>query len=301
MKAATVNRVDLYMRDSGAGISHSLPQVMGVDGAGVIEEADSGALIGRRVTLYPGVVCGQCEFCKRGDPVLCAKMSLLGEHRDGTSTPRPSVNGMISGAIASGGAFTVASAPRPAARASFSELREVTRTRAPAVLAICSAANETPPPMPKTRTVAPLQLRFGEQHAPGGEIVDTKSRGLGKLEIVGDGQPIFGGNTHELGHRIGGPIWNAALKCLVRGGRIVTCGATIGDQPPADLRRVFIRQLQIFGSTLGNPDEFTTLLAWCAQGRLVPPIDTRYPLDQICTALSHLESGAQFGKIAIEI
>jgi NADPH:quinone reductase-like Zn-dependent oxidoreductase len=84
MKAATVNRVDLYMRDSGTGISHSLPQIMGVDGAGVIEEADSSALIGRRVTLYPGVVCGRCEFCKRSEPVLCAKMSLLGEHRDGT-------------------------------------------------------------------------------------------------------------------------------------------------------------------------------------------------------------------------
>ena len=84
MRAATVNRVDLYMRDSGAGITHTLPQIMGVDGAGVIEEADSGALIGRRVTLYPGIVCGDCDFCKRGDPVLCAKMSLLGEHRDGT-------------------------------------------------------------------------------------------------------------------------------------------------------------------------------------------------------------------------
>ena len=81
MKAATVNRVDLYMRDSGAGITHSLPQIMGVDGAGIIEEGDSSALIGRRVALYPGVVCGRCEFCKRGEPVLCAKMSLLGEHR----------------------------------------------------------------------------------------------------------------------------------------------------------------------------------------------------------------------------
>jgi len=79
MKAATVNRVDLYMRDSGAGI---LPQIMGVDGAGVIEEADSGALIGRRVTLYPGIVCGRCEFCKRSEPVLCAKMSLLGDNLD---------------------------------------------------------------------------------------------------------------------------------------------------------------------------------------------------------------------------
>ena len=44
MRAATVNRVDLYMRDSGAGITHTLPQIMGVDGAGVIEEADSACI-----------------------------------------------------------------------------------------------------------------------------------------------------------------------------------------------------------------------------------------------------------------
>lgn len=39
MKAATVNRLDLCMRDSGAGITHTRSQIMGVDGAGVIEEA----------------------------------------------------------------------------------------------------------------------------------------------------------------------------------------------------------------------------------------------------------------------
>ncbi|MFL6714789.1 MAG: alcohol dehydrogenase catalytic domain-containing protein [Burkholderiaceae bacterium] len=40
MRAATLSRVDLYMRDSGAGITHQLPQIMGLDGAGVIEEVD---------------------------------------------------------------------------------------------------------------------------------------------------------------------------------------------------------------------------------------------------------------------
>ena len=40
MHAATLNRVDLYMRDSGAGITHQLPQIMGLDGAGMVEEVD---------------------------------------------------------------------------------------------------------------------------------------------------------------------------------------------------------------------------------------------------------------------
>jgi NADPH:quinone reductase-like Zn-dependent oxidoreductase len=114
-------------------------------------------------------------------------------------------------------------------------------------------------------------------------------------------EPTDGRGADVIIENIGGATWNAALKCLVRGGRIVTCGATTGDQPPADLRRIFFRQLQIFGSTLGNPDEFANLLEWCAQGRLRPPIGARHGLDDIHTALSQLESGEQLGKIAIDI
>ena len=40
VQAATFNQVDLYMRNSGAGITHQLPQIMGLDAAGVIEEVE---------------------------------------------------------------------------------------------------------------------------------------------------------------------------------------------------------------------------------------------------------------------
>ena len=82
MRAATLNRVDLYMRDSGAGIRHQLPLIMGVDGAGVIEEVDAQEQLlkpGQRVVLYSGVTCGRCEFCQHGEPVLCTSMQTLGD------------------------------------------------------------------------------------------------------------------------------------------------------------------------------------------------------------------------------
>ena len=91
------------------------------------------------------------------------------------------------------------------------------------------------------------------------------------------------------------------MKSLVRGGRLVTCGATTGDQPGADLRRLFIRQLQVIGSTLGNPGEFRDLLGACAGQGLRPVIEQVYPLAEVTTALSRLESGEQFGKLAIRI
>jgi NADPH:quinone reductase-like Zn-dependent oxidoreductase len=43
---------------------------------------------------------------------------------------------------------------------------------------------------------------------------------------------------------VGKAVWPSAMRSLVRGGRLVTCGATSGDDPSADLRRLFIRQLR---------------------------------------------------------
>lgn len=87
MRAATLNQVDLYMRNSGAGITHRLPQIMGLDGAGTIEDVDAGEPylhVGQEVVLHPGVGCGRCEYCVRGDSALCMRIQFLGEHRDGT-------------------------------------------------------------------------------------------------------------------------------------------------------------------------------------------------------------------------
>ena len=88
MLAASVNRVDLYMRDSGAGISHELPLVMGVDGVGEVLEAapDSAFRAGDRVILYPYDFCGRCRYCLAGNQPLCVRARIFGEHRDGTFT-----------------------------------------------------------------------------------------------------------------------------------------------------------------------------------------------------------------------
>jgi NADPH:quinone reductase-like Zn-dependent oxidoreductase len=100
---------------------------------------------------------------------------------------------------------------------------------------------------------------------------------------------------------VGAAVWSPAMKSLVRGGRLVTCGATSGDQPPADLRRIFIRQLQIFGSTLGDFGEFRDLLRFVERTGLTPVIDGTYAIDEIHEALDRIESGKQFGKVALRI
>ncbi len=306
MKAATVNRVDLYMRDSGAGITHAIPQVLGVDGAGVIEEADAAALVGRRVTLYPGIVCGACEFCRSGEPVLCAKMSLLGEHRDGTMSEFvcvPAANGMplpdnldfAQGAALGVNYLTAWRMLFSKAKLQSGETVLVFGVGGGVSLAALQIAKAAGARVIVTSRSAE-KLNRAREHGADATVDAPPDKIPAQVMELTQGRGV-----DVVIENIGGAIWNAALKCLVRGGRIATCGATSGDQPPSDLRRIFIRQLKIFGSTLGNPDEFSRLLEWCAQGRIRPPIDAHYPLDRIREALAHLESGQQFGKLAIDI
>ena len=137
-----------------------------------------------------------------------------------------------------------------------------------------------------------------------------RARGLGAAETIHDVGGLIVDRVMELTkgrgvdvviENLGKAVWPAAMRALVRGGRLVTCGATTGDDPSADLRRLFIRQLQVFGSTLGTRAEFAAMLDFIADKRLTPHIDEVFPLAEIHPALDRLESGRHFGKIGLAI
>jgi NADPH:quinone reductase-like Zn-dependent oxidoreductase len=309
MQAATLNRVDLYMRDSGAGITHKLPQIMGVDGAGLVEEVDADETRlqpGQPVVLHPGIACGRCEFCVRGDDVLCTAMKLLGEHRDGTFAefvslparnvlPRPAALDAAEGAALGVNHLTAWRMLFTQARVQPGETVLVFGIGggvSMAALQWAKLAGARVIVTSRDRAKLEVAARQGADH---GLHSATQDIAKTALELTG------GRGVDVVIENVGAEVWSAALKSLVRGGRLVTCGATSGDQPGADLRRLFIRQLQIFGSTLGNLSEFQALLKACEGGRLRPHIDRRFHLEQAHDALSLLERGAQTGKLAFEI
>jgi NADPH:quinone reductase-like Zn-dependent oxidoreductase len=100
---------------------------------------------------------------------------------------------------------------------------------------------------------------------------------------------------------VGEASWGESLRSLRRGGRLVTCGATTGSNPPAEIQRVFIRQLEIYGSTGGSFAEFRELLEVFNRGLLHPVIDSTYELNDIHAAFDRLSRGEQFGKIAVTV
>ena len=86
LRAAALNRVDLYMRGGGQGTTHRLPLVLGLDRAREVVSAppDSGLAPGDRVLLYPAAFCGRCPECRRGEQPFCERVRIAGEHRHGT-------------------------------------------------------------------------------------------------------------------------------------------------------------------------------------------------------------------------
>jgi zinc-binding alcohol dehydrogenase/oxidoreductase len=84
------------------------------------------------------------------------------------------------------------------------------------------------------------------------------------------------------------------------GARIVIFGGTAGNIPPLNGRKIFWKQLQILGTTMGSPDDFKAMLDFVNQHQIVPVIDEVFPLAQADRAVHKMENSPQFGKIVLK-
>ena len=100
---------------------------------------------------------------------------------------------------------------------------------------------------------------------------------------------------------IGGTHWNKELTLLNYGGTIVTTGATTGYDAKTDLRHIFFKGINIFGSTQGTRAELEQGLYWMSQGKIKSIIDSVYSLEQAVEAHTKMLKGkGLFGKILIK-
>jgi NADPH:quinone reductase-like Zn-dependent oxidoreductase len=100
---------------------------------------------------------------------------------------------------------------------------------------------------------------------------------------------------------VGEATWKTSLQAAGTEGRIVVCGATSGPNPPAQLHRIWWKQLSILGSTMGTRADFAGVYDLVARGTAKPIVDQVFPLREAAAAHEHLESGKQFGKVVLKI
>jgi NADPH:quinone reductase-like Zn-dependent oxidoreductase len=100
----------------------------------------------------------------------------------------------------------------------------------------------------------------------------------------------------------GGESLDRLMDLLAPGGRFVSYGATLGPAPRAEVRRLFWKQLDLLGTTMGSPRDFAGLVRFFSPESEPPPrpmVDTVFPLAEAAAAHRRMESGEQFGKIVL--
>jgi NADPH:quinone reductase-like Zn-dependent oxidoreductase len=100
---------------------------------------------------------------------------------------------------------------------------------------------------------------------------------------------------------VGAATWPGSIRALARGGRLVTCGATSGPKPEEDIRRIFQKQITIYGSTMGTRHDWEQLSTLLGAGVFRPVVDRTFPLEKAAEAQERMARDEQFGKIVLTI
>lgn len=112
---------------------------------------------------------------------------------------------------------------------------------------------------------------------------------------------LMNGGAEVIIDSIGGRSFHDFIKLAKPNGRIVSFGATAGVVPELVMPRIFFKQLNIMGSTMGNPQEFEKMLMLFEKYEIDPVIDRVFALEDATKAQTRMESGQSFGKIVLEI
>lgn len=100
---------------------------------------------------------------------------------------------------------------------------------------------------------------------------------------------------------VGEATWGHSIRSLKPGGAVVVSGATTGDAPPAELRRMFFLQLSVVGSTMGTRDELERLIRLCVEKDVRPAIDRTLPLTDAREGFEAMLKGSFVGKIVFVV
>jgi NADPH:quinone reductase-like Zn-dependent oxidoreductase len=308
LRAAALNHLDIFTRSGGVP-KVPLPHIGGADGAGVVAANGPGASqhpVGTRVFFDPGLSDRTCDYCARGEHSLCDKWEILGEHRDGTFAQAVVIPQVNLRPIPEGLSFEEAAAfPLVFLTAWRMVITKARVLPGESVLILGIGGGVA---------LAALQIA----KLAGARVFVTsgsqekleRAKAMGADELINHKATDFSkevwGITHKRGvdvviENVGAATWEGSIRALAKGGRLVTCGATSGPKADEDIRRIFVKQITIYGSTMGTPHDWDQLNRLLAAKTLRPVVDRTLPLEQAAKAQELLEHGEHLGKIVLTI
>lgn len=307
--AASLNHIDVFLRGGLPGITIPLPHIPGCDAAGVVREVGAGVeglRVGDRVLMNPTITCGKCEFCLRGDATMCLRYQLIGETTSGTCCEQVVIPAENAIPIPDSLSFVDAASIPMVFITAWRMLITRGRLRAGEDVLILGATAGVGIACIQIAKVAGARV-FAAASTPE-KLALAKDLGA-DVTIDYAREDFVARIRQETGKRgvdvvvdyVGKDTWVKSLRCLSRGGRLVTCGATTGYNPEEDLRHIFFRQLEVIGSTMGSRNELMAPLNLILAGRMRPVVGGVFALEDTAQAHRAMEERRTMGKIVIKI
>ena len=285
LRASALNHLDIWVRKGLPSVPK--PRILGADGAGIRVDT------GERVVINPGI--------EHGDVV-----HVIGEHGDGTNAELIAVPEAQVYPIPDGLSFEEAAAFPLVFETAYRML--VTRARllegewvflwgigggvSTAAFAIAKALGA------RTIVTSSSDAKLARARDLGADVTINHASEDVKAAV----REATGGKGADIVvEHVGEATWRTSLDVVRPRGRITVCGATSGPNPPAALHRIWWKQLDVLGSTMGTRQDFEGAYELVASGRAAPLVDEVFPLSEAAAAHTRLEAGDQMGKIVLRI
>jgi len=310
IKAAAMNRNDLWAREGVPGLEFILPHVSGTDAAGVVVavgEAVKNVKVGDEVMVNGAFSCGMCTECIRGEPMFCDRFRIWGFQtgpNDGSEAEYgrvpaqnlvPKIQHLSWEEAASLSSVLVTTWRMLVVRAKMRPGDTVLiwgATGGLGVMAIqlCKAYG--------VRTIAIAgsdeRCRFAEGLGADYAINRKTKRLAREVMKITERRGVDIVFEHT-----GAATWELSTHCLKWGGTIVTCGATSGFRAPLDIRFLWNKQQNYLGSHFGSTAELVDALRFVENGQIKPVVMEVLPLKDIRRGHQLLEEGDVRGKIVL--
>jgi NADPH:quinone reductase-like Zn-dependent oxidoreductase len=274
-----------------------LPHVPGCDVAGVVEaigDEVSGIAIGDEVVINPGVSPLADIVALGNDSPLGPGFRIYGEHCWGghaTYAIAPSRNVVRRPASRS----WAESAAYPLAYLTAYRMLRRARVRAGETVLVVGIGSGV------SCAALALAVHLGATviATSRSEAKRAEALAMGATAAVDSAAERWDVQADVVVESVGPATWEQSVRSLRPGGRLVVCGGTSGPKVEVDLPRLFFKQFEIIGSTMGSYEEFVEVTRLVDHGVAVH-VDRTYPIGQYPDALERLANGEQLGKIVLE-
>ncbi|MCX7671093.1 MAG: zinc-binding dehydrogenase [Anaerolineae bacterium] len=307
---AALNRLDDFVRIGWRGLDLTFPHIPGSDFSGTIVALGaevSGWAVGQRVVANPTLWCGRCPACTAGQHNRCDRFAILGEHAPGACAEFVTVPARNLIAIPDEYPDELAAAAPLVFVTAWHMLITAGQLRpGETVLIVGAGGGVNTAALQIARLVGATVYVVAANAAKAARVRDLGADWVVDRSAEPNWSKAVWTATERRGvdvvvDNVGAATWAHSLRCLAKGGRLLTVGGTSGYETVTPVNLVFGKHLSIIGTTMGTQADFVAVMTQVWRGRLMPVVDRIFPLAEYRAALARLLAGEGFGKQVVQV